>query len=195
VSFTRKHRFLNTFLYQIPTGRGGKFFTSAGRGLDAVIGGWELAGVYMIQSGPFMTVTVPGADPSGTGFPLLVGNGRADAVNGVSPYLDNPTPQAWLNKAAFAVPGTNIGRWPTSGVGQITGPGTNVLSLSMTKSITITERIRLQLGAQAANLLNHVNYAVPNTTFNTANFGTINNVQTAEGAGPRQMQLTGRVTF
>ncbi len=195
VSFTRRHRFLNTFLYQLPFGRTGTFYKNAGRGLDAVIGGWELAGVYMIQSGPFLTVTVPGADPSGTGFPLLVGNGRADVVNGVSPYLDNPTPQAWLNKAAFAVPGTNIGRWPTSPVGWITGPGTNTLSLSLTKSVVITERIRLQVGAQAANLLNHVNYAVPNTTFNTANFGTINNVQSAEGAGPRQMQLTGRVTF
>lgn len=195
VSFTRKHRFLNTFLYQLPFGRTGSFYKNAGRGLDAVIGGWELAGVYMIQSGPFLTVTVPGADPSGTGFPLLVGNGRADVVNGVSPYMDNPTPQVWLNKAAWAVPGTNIGRWPTSPVGGFTGPGTNALSLSLTKSVVITERIRLQLGAQAANVLNHVNYAVPNTTFNTASFGTINNVQSAEGAGPRQMQLTGRVTF
>jgi hypothetical protein len=149
----------------------------------------------MIQSGPFLTVTVPGADPSGTGFPLLVGNGRADVVNGVSPYMSNPTPQAWLNKAAWAVPGTNIGRWPTSPVGAFTGPGTNALSLSMTKNVVVTEKIRLQLGVQAANVLNHVNYAVPNTTFNTASFGTINNVQTAEGAGPRQVQLTGRVTF
>jgi uncharacterized surface anchored protein len=39
------------------------------------------------------------------------------------------------------------------------------------------------------------NYDVPNTNFNTANFGRIANVQSAEGAGPRTMQLALRMTF
>jgi hypothetical protein len=195
VAFSRRHRFLSTFLYQLPFGRGGMLFDNAGRALDSVIGGWELAGVLLFQSGPFLTVTVPGADPSGTGFPVLIGNGRADIVAGVSPYLNNPTPQRWLNPAAYAVPGTNIGRYPTSPVGGIEGPGTQALSLSLTKSVSITETVKLQLGAQAANLFNHVNLAPPNTTFNTAAFGTVTALQSAEGAGPRQLQLTGRLTF
>ncbi|MBC7791959.1 MAG: hypothetical protein H7Z74_18590, partial [Anaerolineae bacterium] len=82
-----------------------------------------------------------------------------------------------------------------SPVGGIVGPGTQAVSLSLTKAVRITEGVRLQLGAQAANLLNHVNYAPPNTTFNTAAFGTISGVQAAEGAGPRQMQITARLTF
>jgi len=40
-----------------------------------------------------------------------------------------------------------------------------------------------------------VNYAPPSTTFNTASFGTISNVQAADGAGPRQLQITARITF
>jgi len=188
VAFSRRHRFLSTFLYQLPFGK-----TSST--LGQFIGGWELGGVLLFQSGPFMTVTVPGADPSGTGFPLLIGNGRADLVPGVSLYADNKTAQHWLNPAAFAVPKSNIGRYPTAPVGNVVGPGTQGISMSLTKSVRITESVRFQIGAQAANVLNHVNYAPPNTTFSTAPFGTISNVQTAEGAGPRQIQITSRLTF
>ena len=100
-----------------------------------------------------------------------------------------------MNSAAFAIPASNIGRYPTAPVGNIQGPGTQAVSLSLTKAIRFTESVRLQIGGQAANLLNHVNYAPPNTTFNTASFGTISNVQSAEGAGPRQLQITARLTF
>jgi hypothetical protein len=190
VAFSRRHRFLTTFLYELPFGK-----LTASRLAKQIIGGWDLAGVALVQSGPFLTITVPGADPSGTGFPQLVGNGRADIVSGVSPVVDNPTPQRWLNPAAYAVPASNIGRYPTSPVGGVQGPGTFAISMSLNKTIQFTEAVRLQIGGQAANLLNHVNYAPPNTTFNTAPFGTINNVQAAEGAGPRQMQLTARLVF
>jgi len=195
VAYSRRHRFLSTFLYQVPFGSRGSVFKGANKLVDHVIGGWELAGVLLFQSGPFLTVTVPGADPSGTGFPLLFGNGRADILSGVSPYTDIQTPQSWLNKSAFAVPGNNIARYPTSPVGNLVGPGTQAISLSLKKSIVITEGVRLQLGGQAANLFNHVNYAPPNTTFNTASFGTISNVQSADGAGPRSLQVTASLTF
>jgi hypothetical protein len=55
--------------------------------------------------------------------------------------------------------------------------------------------MRFQIGAQAANLFNHPNYAPPNTTYNTASFGTISALQTAEGAGPRTLQITARFSF
>jgi hypothetical protein len=69
------------------------------------------------------------------------------------------------------------------------------VSISMMKSVRFTENMRFQVGAQAANLFNHPNYAPPNTTFNTASFGTISSLQTAEGAGPRVIQATARFTF
>jgi hypothetical protein len=46
-----------------------------------------------------------------------------------------------------------------------------------------------------SNALNHANYTTPNLNYGTAAFGTISNVQTAEGAGPRQIQITSRVIF
>ena len=188
VAFTRRHRFLSTFLYDLPGPKGNA-------ALGQVVGGWQLSGVLLFQSGPFMTVTVPGPDPAGNGWPLLWGNGRADLNPGVPLYATQQTAQQWLNPAAFAVPGTNIGRYATAPVGNLMGPGTKAISMSLIKTVRIKESVRFQIGAQAANLFNHVNYAPPSTTFNTAPFGTISNVQTAEGAGPRQIQITSRLTF
>jgi hypothetical protein len=48
---------------------------------------------------------------------------------------------------------------------------------------------------QAANLFNHVNYEQPSTLFNAGGFGQVSNVQSAEGSGPRAIQVTARVTF
>jgi len=195
VAFTRRNRFLATFLYQLPFGKQGSLLKTANGLVDRLIGGWELAGYLLFQSGPFLTVTVPGADPSGTGFPQIVGNGRADIVSGVPLYPAHQSIQQWLNPAAFAVPPNNIGRFPTAPVGNAVGPGTQSVSASLMKAVPVTESIRLQVGAQAANLFNHPNYAAPNTIFNTAAFGTISNVQSAEGAGPRTIQATARFSF
>ena len=159
-----------------------------------MIGGWELAGVVMAQTGPYLTV-LAGNDPSGTGFPELVGDGRADTVSGVSPYAGQSLNQ-WINPAAFATPANNIGRFGNSSVGAVTGPGTQAVSLSLFKSVAITERIRMQIGASAANAFNHPNYDVPgNLTVGTSGFAQIGNLQSAEGAGPRSIQLGGRINF
>jgi hypothetical protein len=93
------------------------------------------------------------------------------------------------------VPKNNIGRPGNSAVGSVVGPGTQAVSLSLFKSIPLTERVNLQLGVAASNALNHPNYTTPNLNLGTAPFGTITNVQNQEGSGPRSVQLTGRVSF
>ena len=192
VAYTRRNRFLATWLYQLPFGKGS---LDAGRIANSIIGGWELAGVALFQSGPFLTVTVPGADPAGVGFPQIEGNGRADIVSGVPVLASNPSISQWFNPAAFAVPPNNIGRFPTSSVGIAQGPGTQSISMSLLKTVSIKERYKIQLGAQTANLFNHANLSPPNSTFNTSAFGTISSLQSAEGAGPRTIQGTFRVSF
>ncbi len=192
VAFTRRNRFLSTFLYDLPFGKGR---LSAGPVGNQIIKGWELAGVVLLQSGPFLTVSVSGADPAGVGFPQIEGNGRADIVSGVSVYPADQSIHEWLNPAAFAVPPNNIGRFPDSPVGVAQGPSTKSVSMSLLKTVAIKEKYRMQFGAQAANLFNHPNYSPPNTTFNTSAFGTITSLQSAEGAGPRTIQGTFRVTF
>jgi len=113
----------------------------------------------------------------------------------VSPYAGQSL-NSWINPAAFTAPPDNIGRFGNSLVGAVTGPGTQAISLSLFKSFVFTERIRMQLGASAANAFNHPNYAVPdNLTVGTSGFAQVSNLQTAEGAGPRSIQLTARITF
>jgi hypothetical protein len=195
VPFSRRHRFLTTFLYELPFGKGKAFLNNGGPVLDRIVGGFQLSGVLLFQSGPFMSIT-QNNDPSGTGLNLFDNSGgRADTVSGVSPYAGQSLNQ-WINPAAFAVPNNNIGRFGDSLSGAVVGPGTDAVSISLIKNINFTERLRLQIGAQVANLFNHPNYAAPgNLNLSNPGFGQITSMQTAEGAGPRQIQLTGRFTF
>ena len=197
VPYTRRNRFLATFLYDLPFGKGKLLAGNANGLVDRIIGGWELAGVLLYQSGPFMTVVAPGADPSGTGFSLHA-SGRADIVSGTPLYPANQSVYNWINPASLTVPPNNTGTWPTEGVGMFVGPGTQVVSLSMFKAVPISERVRMQLGVSAGNLFNHPNYATPNLSYGTASFGTISGLQGAssgEGSGPRSLQLGARLTF
>jgi hypothetical protein len=197
VAYTRRNRFLMTYLYELPFGKGKPFLNGGNGVLNRVVGGWELAGVLLFQSGPYMTV-LAGGDPSGTGFNQLVGNGRADTVPGVPLYSDQSIGRSghWINPGAFAVPENNIGRFADSSVGAVEGPGTEAISASLIKSISFTESVRLQFGAEVSNLFNHPNYAVPgNLTVGTSGFSSITSLQTAEGAGPRAIQLTCRINF
>jgi hypothetical protein len=204
VPFDRRHRFLATFLYDLPFGKGKAFLNTSGL-LERVVGGFVLSGVALLQTGPFLTVTTL-QDPSGTGYNLY-GNlfglgGRADTVPGVSPYSGQSVSGTWINPAAFADPcicgpaGPTIGRFGDSMSGAVVGPGTKAVSLSLLKRIAITETVRLEFGAQISNVFNHPNYAPPpQLTVGVVGFGALTTMQSAEGAGPRQIQLTGRFTF
>jgi hypothetical protein len=195
VAFTRRQRFLTTFLYELPVGRKGLLLKDTNRVVNGVVGGWQLSGVLLYQTGPFMTVLAPGADPQGVNFANLIGSPRADINGGVPLYPTNKGVTGWINKQAFAIPQNNIGRQGSSPISSLVGPGTQAVSLSLFKTFNITEGIRFQVGAAASNAFNHPNYAVPNLNFGTAPFGTITNVQSQEGTGPRQFQITSRVTF
>jgi hypothetical protein len=59
----------------------------------------------------------------------------------------------------------------------------------------LVQMAKLQFGAEVANLFNRRNYASPNMQLDSDGFGTISSLQTAEGAGPRSVQLTARITF
>jgi hypothetical protein len=161
------------------------------------VGGWELSGVLLYQSGPYMSVTTLD-DPCGCGYNVFSANGtggRADTVTGVSPYVGQSVNQ-WINAAAFVDPGNAIGRFGDASAGDVVGPGTQAVSLSLIKSVNITERLRMRVGAQVANVFNHPNFGVPNNlTLGIAGFGQITSLQTAEGAGPRDIQLTARINF
>jgi len=61
--------------------------------------------------------------------------------------------------------------------------------------VALHEKAKLQLSAAAANVFNHRNYEPPNMQVDSSGFGSITALQTAEGAGPRSLELTGRIVF
>lgn len=203
VIYDRRHRFLATYLYELPFGRGRKYLGNASSALNEIVGGWETGGVLLFQSGPFLTPVQSSCDSAGTNLIGVQSVGLVDGVPGVSRYGSG---MQFLNPNAYAVPGwdqaTNscntIGRFGNAGIGNVVGPGTKAVSMSFIKSVSFGEKAKLQVGAEISNIFNHPNYMPPSlvvTPGNTAGFGTLNAVQTAEGAGPRIVNITVRISF
>ena len=150
----------------------------------------------MFQTGPYLTVVAPGVDPAGNNSVNVSGSGRADIVSGAPLYPANRSLADWINPAAFVKPANNIGRIGDSPIGAAIGPGTQAVSLSLTKTVVIGERARFQIGASASNALNHPNYAPPsNLSVGTAGFSSITNVQSQDAGGPRAIQISARFRF
>ena len=203
VVYDRRHRVLATYLYNLPFGNGQRWLTTKGAA-KALAGGWQLAGVTVLQSGPFLTPYEQSVDPANTNILTTVGLTRTDQLRGISLYAPQRTTTQWLNPAAFPyqdlvnpnLPGQiGIGRFGNAPVGGVAGPGTVNFSLSLMKSIPLNEQTGFRFSVEAANLFNHRNYEPPNMQADSAGFGSITALQTAEGAGPRSLELTGRFSF
>jgi hypothetical protein len=200
VIYDRRHRFLVTYLYDFPFGKGQARLNS-GSLLNHIVGDWQLAGVTVLQSGPFLTPYQQSVDPANTNILTTVGQARPDQLQHLSLYAPQRTTTQWLNPNAFpymnlqTAAGNGIGRFGNAPVGGVIGPGTEIFSISLMKNLSLSEKSRFQFGLEAANVLNHRNYEPPNMQVDSSGFGSITALQTAEGAGPRSLELSGRITF
>jgi hypothetical protein len=201
VIYDRRQRLLVTGLYDLPFGHGQRWLKT-GVLAHALAGGWQMGGVGILQSGPFLTPYEDTTDPAGTNILTTESITRADLLPGKRIYPAHRTPNAWLDSpfldpsgSAFAVPADSRGTFGTAGVGSVAGPGAANLSLSLMKNISLTEQRRFQFGLEAANVFNRRNYDPPNMQVDSSAFGSITALQTAEGAGPRSLQLSGRFSF
>ena len=77
----------------------------------------------------------------------------------------------YFNTADFSQPAPytfgNVGR----NLGNVYGPGEENLDFSVYKDISIKERLRLQIRAEAFNLLNHPNFGQPTGNISDPQFG------------------------
>ncbi len=192
VAFTRRHRALTTFIWEVPVGKGRSYLGDIHRAVDAVLGGWQMSGIVLFQTGVYLTPTFAGTDPSGTGAARRASQ-RPDVVS--NPIPAQQTSAAWFTRAAFATPANNIGRYGLSSVGSLLGPGTKNFSMGLAKKFRFTEKTGLQFQADFSNVFNHLNLGNPNTNTSVAAFGTITGTQTAEGTGPRVIQMGLRLFF
>src|ERR1700751_1652594 len=145
-------------LYELPFGRGMRFFSGANGFEEKLIGGWEIATLGQFRSGIAGTVYIP-LSQTGNGDYL---NQRPDVVPGISIYPTAQSVNLWLNPAAFVEPAA--GTFGNAGRGIFFGPKLANVDFSVIKNTTITERLRMQIRGEFFNILNHPNFAEPNET-------------------------------
>jgi hypothetical protein len=152
------------------------------RGYNILLRGWQIAGTGRASSGQPFTPQISGAN-------LALGEAsRPDRM--ASGKLSNPTPDMWFALSAFpAVPDGSF-RFGTSGRNILDGPGLFSFNTSLSRNLSISERVRLQFRWEIFNLLNHANYGLPNVNVNAPNGGTITSASNA-----RLMQLGARLSF
>ena len=76
-----------------------------------------------------------------------------------NPVLSNPTPAAWINTSAFAVPQT--GTFGNAGRNTLRTDGINNIDFSFFKIFSINERLRVECRAEFFNGTNTPQYAAP----------------------------------
>lgn len=168
------HRFNMTFIYELPFGKGRRFFATAPRGVNYVIGGWQIQGIHVRQAGSAL----------GFGNMLLYGTLKDVVLPG-----DQRTIDRWFNTSIFErsnsrslVSNMRVAAARFAGV---RGPGTVNYDLSILKNTSITEKVRFEIRGEFLNATNTPIFANPNTDqYNTA-FGTI----TATRGYARRIQL------
>jgi Carboxypeptidase regulatory-like domain/TonB dependent receptor len=192
-NFDVRHAFKGYAVYQLPFGRGKPFLNSS-RLLDEAVGGWQISGTVVLQTGnPF---TVYGNQntyaQAGTSYP--------NRNPGVPLYPSNRGILNWFNPAAFTEPAN--GTFGNVRRNSLYGPGINTFNMSAAKAFTIPwrEGISIQFRADAQNVFNHPSFGTPN---NTGLGGAAGVGQPYTGTSPitsltvygRNLQLGLRVSF
>jgi hypothetical protein len=217
VSGNRRNRVLLTGIYQLPFGRGRGFMNGGGL-KDAVLGGWDLTTVTLLETGPWVTPSISAGgcevapDPATGACPLsasgqqqtndqsntnVANRGAVLRPDVVSNHLYAGQSRAqYFNLAAFSATTVGAGRFGNAGVGILQGPGTAAVSLGVAKSFRISEQVHARFETTFTNILNHTNFAPPSTVVDSpSTFGALTAAQTAESAGNRTGQAALRIDF
>jgi hypothetical protein len=220
--YNRNQVFVANTIYELPFGRGKKYMSDAGRAKDLVIGGWQITNTLTYGTGlPFTpsigecgTITDAGpCRPNKIGSQSL-STGVTNTANGtfwftpVAPLAYPLSPaNAGLDSCGFTRP--TSGPFALPGCGQIgnvgfdsyRGPHAFYDDMALSKTFTITERVKAQFRFDAYNLFNHPVLAVPGNTCVDCggSAGQITDIEadSAPGSpvGMRQLQFGVRVTF
>jgi len=162
--FDARHRFVANAIYDLPF-KGNR-----------LVNGWEIAPVFTWQTGnPFNLVAFNSSSFNGVGSTITLNASGPIHTSGnpLGQWISNPNVLSVpctlqtsnvtsKTVSPTCVPGTltfgNVGR------NSVYGPGFTNMDLSLVKNTKISERLNLQIRADAFDVLNHPNYGQPGTS-------------------------------
>ena len=140
----RRHVFNASFVHELP------FFREAGGVTEAVLGGWQIAGIINVASGqPVSRISVSTDNFRRGSFADLVGdvNAGEQYINGVA---------YWFNPNAFAPPAA--GTFGNSGRAPFRQPGRYQWDLNFSKNFYPSDAIRFQFRVELINAFDTVQW-------------------------------------
>jgi hypothetical protein len=194
-NFDRTHNLQVGFTAVPPFGAGGRWATSGISG--ALLGGWQLNGIFSRYSGlPF------GVGASGTSLNTSGSSQTAEQVKEHVEILGGTGPgQSYFDPFAFAsVTGVRFG---SSGWNILRGPGVTNLDLGLFREFRATEKLRVQFRAEAFNFTNTPHFNNPGTNVSNMTLNADGSIRARNGyteitsAQPdeRQIRFGLRVSF
>jgi Carboxypeptidase regulatory-like domain len=200
-----RHRFVASYTYELPFGRGRRFGGNLNRAVDAVAGGWQTAGIITARTGEAYTAFLS-YDPTNTGtggpWPNRIHNPKDFSFNvSGQQALGCPggkqTLTCFYNPAAFVIPPLAPGQlaaheFGNSGNGALRGPDQVNVDFSAIKDFHVTEAHTVQFRAELFNMFNHPQFQIPGANPNVPGGQAITSTLTDN---QREVQFALRYTF
>lgn len=196
--FNVPQRFVASFIYKLPFGRGQKLLGTANRAADLVVGGWQVSGITTFQTGFPMSITASDVDG-------LLGSvfQRANYTQGCNVHSNLTQKFQRLNMACFTQPA--IGVYGNTGRNILRQPGINNWDLGLDKTFSIAERAKFELNVGTFNTFNHHQYDNGVGGLVTGGSGGGSSISNGVASSTRGLitgrdnsriiQLTGKITF
>jgi Carboxypeptidase regulatory-like domain len=196
--FNVDHRFVASYVYQLPIGRGKKVLGGIGRAADFLLGGWQLTGITTFQTG--FPISIYANDINGV---LQAVPQRANYVSGCNIYGGVSGKFQRFNPACFSQPA--LGVFGDTRRNILRQPGINNWDMGLGKAFSISERVKVALHVDTFNTFNHHQYGgdvgglvLAGSGGNTAisrTVGASDFGQITQASSPRILQLSGKLTF
>jgi len=182
-----RHRFVTSYVYDLPFGKGRRWLSDAGGVTNAIFGGWELAGVTTFMSGMPLSAgestNVANVD-SGARRPDRICDGNLGSRRTLDRFFDT---SCYVLQPLY--------QYGNAGRDTIEGPGLVDFDLNAAKNFVIREKIRLQFRSEFLNLMNTPYFGKPNTTVGSPTFGKVTSLARGGTANTRIIQFALKLTF
>jgi len=177
------HRFVASYIYELPVGRGKPFLAGLNGIADALLGGWQVTGVTTFSKGQAQTPSL-GIDW------LLIGSFSTSRPNIIGDVKEGRSlPDNYVNPSAFQRPPNGV--QGNAGRGSIRQPGINNWDLGVVKNNRFGERMGIQFRWEMFNAFNHTQFGPATLNLASINFGRIGGTL----IGPRRMQVGLKLVF